>query len=479
MAMLSPRSSLPQSVATGTQQQRLSEEGARPEETQPTLGFPLEFPLPLPANIAADILARSLRRAPRCALDLLCPEWSLCRRPNRALEAVLRTTRVDTYTLPCPEFGSGPGPAPAPETGTGPETGQIETAFDHDPAKCEGRGRYCILLEVVQDPREVFGGGGGGGGSLPRDLQRELVRRWAGGSVVVVSQRREPPVLGPLWARDLRRKGDDEEEKEEGGGGGGGKAERIILREERAVGLVPYEDDFVIEVGGRGGEEEEEEEEEQEKGRAAREMVCGVDWYEKDALPAASAGDAEGGTPTPVYLFGKIRHLVVNCVPALARVEAEDLGMMPATRCAQTRRNLEYLEERLEYERRAHLRVRWDAMERLETLCLDLRGFSMPEHGYLDVEDVLQLARSLRGKRLKLLVIAGLRSFRSYHGFDPEKMADVEEGTWNPRLGAWVSKKKGVGINWWKMFEGAVRPGGRLVFVDKSNADGLLPPGAE
>ncbi|KAL2183742.1 hypothetical protein L209DRAFT_766436 [Thermothelomyces heterothallicus CBS 203.75] len=462
MAMLSPRSSLPQSMATATQQQRLSEDGARPEETRPTLGFPLQFPLPLPVNIAADILARSLRRPPRCALDLLCPEWSLCRRRNRALEAVLRTTRVDTHTLPCPEFGPGPapGPAPAPETGTGtgtgPEMGQIETAFDHDPPKCGGRGRgggsgrYCIPLEVMQDPREVFGGGGGGGGgSLPRDLQRELGRGGGG--------------------RGGRGGG--------GGGGGGGKAERIILREERAVGLVPYEDDLVIEVGGRGGEEEEQEEQEQEKGGAAREMVCGVDWYEKDALPAASAGDGEGGTP--VYLFGKIRHLVVNCVPALAGIEAEDLGMMPATRCAQTRRNLEYLEERLEQERRAHLRVRWDAMERLETLCLDLRGFSMPEHRYLYVEDVLQLARSLHGKRLELLVIAGLRSFRSYHGFDPEKMADVEEGMWNPGLGAWVSKKKGVGINWWKMFEGAVRPGGRLVFVDKSNADGLLPPGAE
>lgn len=244
----------------------------------------------------------------------------------------------------------------------------------------------------------------------------------------------------------------------------------VILREERAVSLVPYKDDFVIEVGGWGGEEE------GKKGAAVRKMVFGVNWSEKDALPASN-GDAE--SERPVYAFERIRHLVVNSVPALAGIEAEDLGMMPATRCPQTQRNLEYLEERLEHERGAHLRIRWDAMERLETLCLDLRGYSMPEHSYLWVEDVFQLAQSLRGKRLKLLVIAGLRSFGYYSGFDPERIEDVEGGTWDPVLGAWMSKKKGVGINWWKMFEGTVRPGGRLVFVDKSNEDGLLPPGVE
>ncbi|KAL2161533.1 hypothetical protein VTH06DRAFT_8095 [Thermothelomyces fergusii] len=367
---------------------------------------------------------------------------------GKPVPAVLRTTRVDTYTLPDPD-GHGPGRRSG--------RGRVETAFDHDPATC-GHGGGCILLEVMQDPREAFAGCWW---TLPRVLQRELVRRWAGRSAVVASQRPEPPVLGPLWARDLRRREDP-----------GGRGARVILRDERAVGLVPYEDDFVIEVGGR-----EEGEEEKEDGTGARaKMLCGADWYEKDALPA-SAGEAEGGAP--VYLFGRIRHLVLNCVPALARLEAADLGMLPAARCAQTRRNLAYLEERLEHERRAHLRVRWDAMERLETLCLDLRGFSMPRRGYLDVEDVLRLAWSLHGKRLRLLVIAGLRSFRSYHGFDPETIEDVEGGVWDPSLGAWVSRKKGVGINWWKVFRGAVRPGGRLVFVDKSNEDGLLPPGAE
>jgi hypothetical protein len=179
-------------------------------------------------------------------------------------------------------------------------------------------------------------------------------------------------------------------------------------------------------------------------------------------------------------LFQRVRHLVVNCVPELAETEAVDLGTPPSTWGPVVGRNMAWLGERLEYERRANWRVRWDAMERLESLFLDLRGYMVTEPKFLDVQDVLHLARSLKGKGLKLLVIAGLRSGARYYGPDPLRIEDVEGGVWDAQGRMWASRKRGRGINWWLMFRDAVRPGGRLVFVDKQdeNRPRLLRPDA-
>jgi hypothetical protein len=179
-------------------------------------------------------------------------------------------------------------------------------------------------------------------------------------------------------------------------------------------------------------------------------------------------------------LFQRVRALVVNCVPALADIEVVDLGMPPTMWGPVVGRNMVLLGERLEYERRANWRVRWDAMERLESLFLDLRGYMMTGNKFLNHEDVLHLARSLKGKGLKLLVIAGLRSGARYHGPDPLRIEEVEEGVWDALGQMWVSRKWGRGINWWLMFRDAVRPGGRLVFVDKQDENRLrlLRPGA-
>ncbi|KAK4246860.1 hypothetical protein C7999DRAFT_32733 [Corynascus novoguineensis] len=258
----------------------------------------------------------------------------------------------------------------------------VATAFGHD----HEHDRDCILLGTMRDPRKVYRCGSssvdGGGRCLPPDLQRELVRWRAAGSVAVALQRQEALrlLVGPLWGLDP--------ESEEAG-----DVPAVVLREEQAVGLVPYEDGFVKEMGdGEGGR--------------VREIGFGVDWYEKDSLPFSLRTEV---TTRRCIFLERIRHLVVKSVPALVRVETRDLGMMPVAWCAQTRGDLEYSEKRLNYERRAHLRVRWDAIQRLETPCLDPRGFGMPRHSYLDAADVLELARSLQGKRLKLLIIAGLR----------------------------------------------------------------------
>jgi hypothetical protein len=398
--------------------------------TQPLSNFP--GPGPLPAEILSDILTRHLREPPACALALLCPEWSLCRRKNPRLEAVLRTTRVDTYTLPPlhpttttttnANANANHPPLKIPSDARG---GSIATAFDHGPADH-------LCLPLLRDPRAALDLP-----LLPAPLQREVVRRWAGGSAVVVSQRAAPAAVGPLGVVRLER------EAVEG---------MLLLREEGVVRLCPFEDDY---WGWEGG-------------------VFGVDGGRKDGLPGGGdneeGDDREGeGGGGPRYLYQRLRHLVVNSVPALAEVEAEDLGTVPAVWQPRASMNLLLLAERLEYERRATLLMRWEALERLETLFLDLRGYNLPNNRFLHFEDVVELARRLEGQGLELLVIAGLRSWRAYPGPDPLGIDEVEGGVWYPDDGVWVSETADRATNWWREFRGAVRPGGRLVFVDKDD----------
>lgn len=94
------------------------------------------LPHPLPDDITTKILAQSIS-APVCGLALLCPEWGVCDRPRPDLQHIMRTTRVDTYTLPLD-----------PPTHTEPY-GTISTTFDHTEWDH-------ILLPFMRDPREVY-----------------------------------------------------------------------------------------------------------------------------------------------------------------------------------------------------------------------------------------------------------------------------------------------------------------------------------
>ncbi|KAK3310613.1 uncharacterized protein B0T15DRAFT_43704 [Chaetomium strumarium] len=429
-----------------------------PETTKssPSPAYRFRLPSTLPPELLTDILTRNITTEPPvCALSLLCPEWNLCQRQRRhpALEAVLRTTRVDVYTLPA----SRPGE----------ERGAVTTSFGHGAAEHDrhddGGGAFCF--PCLEDPRKKMsmttGGGGGGGGNgglcLPAYYRRELIKQWLGKSLVVISQDLdEHDAVGPLW-RGMEK----------------GEVERmVILREREAMGLVPFEDDDIViavkENKGEGG-----------GGVKVKKRVLSVDGREKEKLPALTTTSMEGGAPSSgkgggggEYLFQLVRHLVVNTVPALAEVEAFDLGMSPSTWTAQAARNIVALTERLEYERRANLLLRWDALERLESLFLDLRGYSLLRARFLYDDDVARLAASLAGKGLALLVVAGLRSWYAYRGPDVLEIEEIEAGTWDGRREVFVDAGRGGCVNWWKMFKGAVRPGGRLVFVDKDARDG-------
>ncbi|KAJ4296059.1 hypothetical protein N0V88_004761 [Collariella sp. IMI 366227] len=134
--------------------------------------------------------------------------------------------------------------------------------------------------------------------------------------------------------------------------------------------------------------------------------------------------------------------LVVNTVPELAELKASELGWLSERWGAQVHRNILRLDQRLEYERKANFLLRWEAMERLETLALDLRGYSLPGTKYLHDEDIVRLAHSPKGKGSELLVIAGLRSLGGYSGPDAVGMEEVERGTWNAQRQMWVDERR-------------------------------------
>lgn len=425
----------------------------------------------LPTETLADILTARYTCPPTCALALFCPDWALCRRAHLRLEAVLRTTRVDTYVLP-----SLPTHLRSSRSSTSSTSekeveekeqeqekagggGKVTTTFDHPP---DEHARFSAVAPVMRDPRGL-GMVPGRRGGFPPFLHRELVRAWVSKSVVVLGQRLGSGV-GPLWGglepeevermvllRDVTVPGEVEFERTEEG---------EVIERRGVGGVVPFEDDFWVADGGDDSGE-----------TVGRWRVFGIEGWEKEVLPPVPGGDDEGNG-APRYLYQRLRHLVVNTVPALTRLEATDLGMAPSTWNADASSNLVHLEERLEYERRANLLLRWDAMEQLESLFLDLRGYSMPTGRYLFDEDILDLATSLAGKGLGLLVVAGLRSWTRYCGPEPLHLDEVEGGTWKAEWGVWVDENRGGRINWWRSFIAAVKPGGRLVFVDKGAGDG-------
>ncbi|KAK1987097.1 hypothetical protein LZ30DRAFT_580735 [Colletotrichum cereale] len=138
------------------------------------------------------------------------------------------------------------------------------------------------------------------------------------------------------------------------------------------------------------------------------------------------------------------------------------------------------LEMRLLVERGPEfLAVRWCDMTQLETLYLDLRAYGRGRAG----EDSIRLgAAGMACLRLGCLVIAGLRSGDRYARPAGWQLCDWETD----------EVEAGGGANWVKVFCGAVREGGRLIFVDRRMLDiswegwrmraekeGLLAPEAE
>ncbi|KAK4205265.1 hypothetical protein QBC40DRAFT_271384 [Triangularia verruculosa] len=144
-------------------------------------------------------------------------------------------------------------------------------------------------------------------------------------------------------------------------------------------------------------------------------------------------------------------------------------------------------------------KIDWKEMPRLQEVYLDLRGLNIPVRmegesfiyvrcwsGFLLRSFVAKLAKSMSGLHLRRLTIAGLRSYVGKYGYDASSMRDetlnendLTRGFWDDERELFVDEsfcgevdEAGNGvktrfINWWMMFVTAVRPGGKLVFVDR------------
>ncbi|KAK2058600.1 hypothetical protein LY76DRAFT_593124 [Colletotrichum caudatum] len=184
-----------------------------------------------------------------------------------------------------------------------------------------------------------------------------------------------------------------------------------------------------------------------------------------------TAGGLDAGATTASAAVHPLRHLMFNGFP---RDLWRDLRLR---RNAVTRFHLEM---ELLVERGPDLiAVRWGALTQLETLYLDLRAYG---RGKVGKESVRRGARAMACLRLGSLVIAGLRSGERYARPAGWHLCDWETD----------EAEAGGGVNWVKVFCGAVKEGGRLVFVDRrildinwegwrmrAEKEGLLSPEAE
>ncbi|KAF5492834.1 Urea active transporter [Colletotrichum fructicola] len=111
------------------------------------------------------------------------------------------------------------------------------------------------------------------------------------------------------------------------------------------------------------------------------------------------------------------------------------------------------------------LQVDWSVMPQLETVFLDLRSYGRGYRGSRGKPEDDGIRRGAaemsRCLRLQDLVIAGLRSGGKYVRPPGWQMCDWEVDEWE------VDGE----VNWVKVFCGAVREGGRLVFIDRRVVD--------
>ncbi|KAK0731477.1 hypothetical protein B0H67DRAFT_74916 [Lasiosphaeris hirsuta] len=299
--------------------------------------------------------------------------------------------------------------------------GEISSTFDHE--ECDH-----IFLPVMEDPRKFE--------ALSPFYHRELVREWASNTLIVVAQQAR-------WVESLLANIKDTD---------------CLLRSPETMCLLPYEEERYTRTPT--------DDTHSHSTNASDDVDAG-----KDRLPVLSTIEQN---ETSKFCFQLIRHLMLNTSPRLMGARAEEFGALPSTPATGiTRRNVQMIEELLWSERKTWLELDWGRLERLETLFIDVRNYGSGIVEGVDADDLYEMAESLSGKNLKLLVIAGLRSYKLFPGVELLNIEEVER--WETDSGETQAGRSLDGYNWWLVFRDAVRPGGKLVFVDKRVGELKLP----
>ncbi|KAI1342454.1 hypothetical protein F5Y15DRAFT_429766 [Xylariaceae sp. FL0016] len=157
----------------------------------------------------------------------------------------------------------------------------------------------------------------------------------------------------------------------------------------------------------------------------------------------------------PIYTH--LRHVAVHSPMELRGITA---ASMPEQGHPMSDEELRHLDQAINLDLSSPLFLAWSLMPQLESVLLDLRVYSHEqntERGILSKRTIVQRAAEM-GKylRLKLLVIAGLCSydFEMRHGGisaeDAESRAEIDGEP-----------------NWIRAFRQALKPGGKLVLIDR------------
>ncbi|KAI2617610.1 hypothetical protein GGS26DRAFT_576245 [Hypomontagnella submonticulosa] len=162
-------------------------------------------------------------------------------------------------------------------------------------------------------------------------------------------------------------------------------------------------------------------------------------------------------TPDGVKIFKLLRHIIIHSPPTLMKVDARSL-VGPNMEISDV--NLSHLDTAIDLDRASPLWVSWKRMRKLESVCLDLRVYSSDlntERGCINKVEICERANEMASwLQLDLLVIAGLQSYSfatTYAFIPPERIETDDEIDGEP--------------NWIKIFRRALRPGGRLILVDR------------
>jgi hypothetical protein len=319
----------------------------------------------LPLELVAMIVSQMLVVEPRCALDLVVPDWRICHREYPDLEKSLKISRIVTYIR-----------------GTGFEVGSLSCNFEHGE-------KDHILTSIAEFDHSAV--------TVSVGFSSEYTKAFYRNHTHVFT----------LSANDLSGETVEDVMVSD-------RRDILSLRSRKARAILPFDDEP-------------------------------VDVIERRALPHSA----------PIYQH--LRHIAVHSPLELMQTNAETLW---TSERGGEQSDIEAPHTVFDLDRAAHLWLSWSLVPNLETVFLDLRIYSHDlntERRCLSKFEIMDRAHEMaRHLQLKTLMLAGLQSYSFQTEYEGVRGRHIEQ--WDEIDGE---------PNWIKIFRPAIRPGGKIVLVDR------------